>query len=57
MPAAIDDLADRLAVLAADAGLRKQFGTNGRRRVESDFTIDATARRLAALYRDAAFDN
>jgi glycosyltransferase involved in cell wall biosynthesis len=54
-PGAIDDLADRLALLISDAALRKRFGCNGRRRVESDFTIDSTARRLAALYRETSF--
>ena len=51
-PGSIEDLADRLATLVDDPILRKQFGANGRRRVESDFTIDSTAQRLADLYRE-----
>ena len=51
-PGSIEDLADRLAALVEDPTLREQFGANGRRRVESDFTIDSTAQRLAALYRE-----
>ena len=54
-PGSIADLADRLAVLVGDSALRSRFGGSGRRRVESDFTIDSTARRLAALYREASF--
>jgi glycosyltransferase involved in cell wall biosynthesis len=53
-PGAINDLADRLALLIGDSALRKRFGCTGRRRVESDFTIGSTARRLAALYREAS---
>jgi glycosyltransferase involved in cell wall biosynthesis len=53
-PGAIDDLADRLALLIADPGLRRRFGDNGRRQVESNFTIESTARRLIALYREAS---
>jgi glycosyltransferase involved in cell wall biosynthesis len=56
-PGAIADLADRLARLVGDAALRSRFGARGRSRVESDFTIDATAERLAVLYRDAAFQD
>ncbi len=56
-PGSIEDLTDRLAVLVNDPALRSLFGRNGRRRVESDFTIDSTARRLAALYREASFHN
>jgi glycosyltransferase involved in cell wall biosynthesis len=56
-PGSIEDLADRLAVLVDDPALRSRLGTSGRRRVESDFTIDSTARRLAALYREASFHN
>lgn len=51
-PGSIEDLTDRLATLVGDPALREQFGANGRRRVESDFTIDSTAHRLAALYRE-----
>jgi glycosyltransferase involved in cell wall biosynthesis len=53
-PGAIKDLADRLALLVGDAALRTRMGANGRRRVERDFTIDSTARRLAVLYRETA---
>jgi glycosyltransferase involved in cell wall biosynthesis len=56
-PGSIEDLADRLAALVGDADLRCRFGRNGRRRVESDFTIDCTAGRLAALYRDVSSRN
>jgi glycosyltransferase involved in cell wall biosynthesis len=56
-PGSIEDLADRLAVLVDDPVLRSQFGSNGRRRVESEFSIDSTARRLAALYREVSFHN
>jgi glycosyltransferase involved in cell wall biosynthesis len=51
-PGSIEDLTNRLATLVADRTLRERFGANGRRRVESDFTIDSTAHRLAALYRE-----
>jgi glycosyltransferase involved in cell wall biosynthesis len=54
-PGAVEDLAERLAVLLGDAALRAHFGANGRRRVASDFTIDVTVQRLAVLYREAAF--
>ncbi len=54
-PGSIDDLADRLAVLVNDPALRSRYGSTGRHRIESEFTIDSTARRLAALYREASF--
>jgi glycosyltransferase involved in cell wall biosynthesis len=54
-PGSIDDLADRLALLVDDPALRSRFGSTGRRRIESEFAIDSTARRLAALYREASF--
>jgi glycosyltransferase involved in cell wall biosynthesis len=53
-PGSIKELADRLALLVGEAGLRAQMGANGRRRVERDFTIDSTAKRLAALYQETA---
>jgi glycosyltransferase involved in cell wall biosynthesis len=53
-PGAVEDLAGRLAVLVADRTLRRRLGGAGRRRVESDFTIESTARRLTALYREAS---
>jgi glycosyltransferase involved in cell wall biosynthesis len=53
-PGAIQDLAERLALLVGDGALRARFGANGRRRIESDFSIEATARRLAVLYREAS---
>jgi glycosyltransferase involved in cell wall biosynthesis len=56
-PGSIEDLTDRLAVLVDDPALRARFGSSGRRRVESEFTIESTARRLAALYREATFHN
>lgn len=56
-PGAIEDLADRLAILISDPTLRCRFGDTGRRRVESDFTIESTARRLAALYREVSCRN
>jgi glycosyltransferase involved in cell wall biosynthesis len=52
-PGAIEDLADRLARLIADPALRARFGDNGRRRIESAFTIESAARRLAELYRES----
>ncbi len=54
-PGSIEHLADRLAVLVENPALRVQFGNAGRRRIESSFTIDFTASRLAALYREAVF--
>jgi glycosyltransferase involved in cell wall biosynthesis len=54
-PGSIGDLADRIATLLGDAALRARFGAEGRRRVESEFTIEATANRLAALYRGCSF--
>ncbi len=51
-PGSIEDLTDRLATLVEDPTLREHFGANGRRRVESNFTIDSTAHRLATLYRE-----
>jgi glycosyltransferase involved in cell wall biosynthesis len=54
-PGAIPDLADRIAILVGDANLRTRMGANGRHRVESDFTIDSTANRLTALYRETSF--
>jgi glycosyltransferase involved in cell wall biosynthesis len=51
-PGSIEDLTNRLATLVEDPILREQFGATGRRRVESDFSINSTAHRLAALYRE-----
>jgi glycosyltransferase involved in cell wall biosynthesis len=43
-------LAAAMAKLAADPALRKRFGANARRLVESKFSADAIGRATVALY-------
>jgi glycosyltransferase involved in cell wall biosynthesis len=45
-------LADGLARLVADEGLRREFGRQARHRAESSFGLEAHAGRLQALYDD-----
>jgi glycosyltransferase involved in cell wall biosynthesis len=53
-PGDVDALRRALAELAADAALRLRLGNAGRRRVESEFTMDIMRSAAAALYREAA---
>ena len=48
---AIDDLADRLALLAADPELRKRMGAAGRERVVSRYAVDRLLDDVDRLYR------
>ncbi len=45
-------LAQAMAVLLADASLREKMGQAGRRRVETEFSIDTAVARTEALYRE-----
>lgn len=45
----VDALADRLALLLRDSGLRLRMGEAGRRRVREHFTFDRFHRRLSAI--------
>lgn len=45
-----DALAEALTRLASDAALRRRLADGGRARVETEFTIEQTARRYEALY-------
>jgi glycosyltransferase involved in cell wall biosynthesis len=50
-PGAIDALADRLARLAADAGLRERMGAAGRKRVLPRYAVDRLVDDVDLLYR------
>ena len=43
---------DALTTLAADGELRKRLGTNGRRRVEAEYSLAAMQQRLAEMFRE-----
>ena len=43
-------LADAVERLANDSGLRQRLGTNGRRRVESEFSLESSAQALRRLF-------
>ena len=45
----VDDWADALSTLAADAGMRGRMGATGRGVVERDYSVEALAPRLAKL--------
>jgi glycosyltransferase involved in cell wall biosynthesis len=47
-------LAGALLRLAADPSLRARMGTAGRKRIETDFTLDAQLDDLLAMYREVA---
>ncbi|MBN2370399.1 MAG: glycosyltransferase family 4 protein [Vicinamibacteria bacterium] len=51
-PGAIDALAERIAALSADAGLRKDMGHQGRERVERRFSWESIARSTVAVYEE-----
>jgi glycosyltransferase involved in cell wall biosynthesis len=51
-PRNVDLLADAIEQLLRDAGLRKQMGGSGRERQKREFDIDATVRRVEALYEE-----
>ena len=53
-PGDVDALRRALAELASDAGLGARFGSAGRRRVETEFTMEIMRRSAAAAYREAA---
>jgi len=50
-PGATDDLADRLAQLARDAGLRERMGAAGRNRVLPRYAVDRLVDDVDRLYR------
>jgi glycosyltransferase involved in cell wall biosynthesis len=50
-PGATDDLADRLAQLARDEGLREQMGAAGRKRVLPRYAVDRLVDDVDRLYR------
>jgi rhamnosyl/mannosyltransferase len=52
-PGDVDALRRALAELASDASLRARFGSAGRRRVESEFTMEIMRSAAAAVYREA----
>lgn len=51
-PAAVDDLADRLARLAADPALRDRMGAAGRERVLERYAVDRLIDDIDGLYRE-----
>ena len=52
-PGDVDALRRALAELGRDASLRARFGSAGRRRVESEFTMEIMRSAAAAVYREA----
>jgi glycosyltransferase involved in cell wall biosynthesis len=50
-PADIAAVTDRLGRLLQDAGLRRDMGAAARRTVESDYDVNAAARRLEVIFR------
>ena len=48
----VESLAAAIQGLAADTALRTRLGENGRRRYESEFTVDACAARMSRLFED-----
>jgi glycosyltransferase involved in cell wall biosynthesis len=53
-PGDADALRAALAELAGDEGLRARFGAAGRRRVDTEFTLEIMRGAAAAVYREAA---
>lgn len=53
-PAEPDELAEKLAMLAADAGLRQSMGRNGRRIVEERFDAEDSVARYRSLFAELA---
>lgn len=53
-PGDVEALRRALAELSGDASLRARFGAAGRRRVESEFTMNIMRSSAEALYREAA---
>jgi len=51
-PRNVESLADAVERLLRDPGLRQQLGTRGRDRQQREFDIDATVRRVEALYEE-----
>ena len=51
-PGDIDALAEAIGTLADDARLRAAMGTTGRRSARERFSIDASAARIRAVYRE-----
>jgi glycosyltransferase involved in cell wall biosynthesis len=49
-----DGLAEALLRLAGGSALRKRMGAAGRRRIETDFTLDAQLEDFLAMYREVA---
>jgi glycosyltransferase involved in cell wall biosynthesis len=53
-PANPTALADALATLIGDIAMRRRFGAAGRKRVESEFTMDTVVAAKTSLYRELA---
>jgi len=51
-PANAEDLADKLEVLAKDAGLRGRMGRAGRERIATKFTLDGMVAQIEKLYEE-----
>jgi glycosyltransferase involved in cell wall biosynthesis len=52
-PGDADALRRAVAALAGDASIGRRFGQAGRRRVQTDFTMETMRRAAAAVYREA----
>jgi len=50
-----DTFRDRLLALIADSALRRRMGNAGRRRYETNFTLDHMLRKTMAVYQMAVF--
>jgi glycosyltransferase involved in cell wall biosynthesis len=50
-PGDVAALADAIRGLAGDAGMRRRFGDAGHQRWRREFTLDASAEKMLALYR------
>jgi glycosyltransferase involved in cell wall biosynthesis len=46
----VDALASRLELVLRDAGLRRRLAANAERRMHTEFTREAAARRMGAVY-------
>jgi len=53
-PGRADELADALARLAGDGGLRQRLGNEGRSTIERDFDLRTNVARLVAMFEGAA---
>lgn len=51
-PGSADNLADALALLAADPALRRRLGAAGRRRLEENYRLETVAHAVTAVYAE-----